>query len=827
VRTGILKIILTLTLFAGLRSAAASTDVLASDSESAREALLAKTEQQAIDSLSQIIAKRDEPELHYRLAELYMRQSKSARYFESLRKGLKTEVPLPGIQSSLKKAISTYTLIEQRWPQYKDLDGVHFNHGLACLQQGEVSCAKGQMEILIKQFPTSVWLGDARLCLGEIYYDQHDFKTAIKNYELVPEGRMRSYSRYKMAWSYYNLKDNEQALKHMRSVIHTPKVGETSLLTEGLRDLALFLESDSQPHNYLSFFKEVCAKACGSKEIGDTLLTLGNLFSAHDKLNDLQKLSAELVKNHEYKSTQLAVLLILVKTQDKQPLKANLHEAVVNTLKEGFLLCPPATPSAPKAVVKAEEKLVENAAKTPCDELVSITKELAKKWSENFHKPRWTLQALELLIRHDPFGDEALHLSRAEILFQVEDFKSAYPEYAESSVRVCQKTGTPLTYEKPELCEKLAYGALVSADRAGLPPHVLIEKALTYLSLPSEITPKARREETTLTLGIRYYQAKDLKNAETWLLKIETQLPAQDTLLKILAEQKRYSELKDKSASYAKLTQDPARKTSLEGISTQAYYQFVQTDKKPDLLLQFAMDNEPSDLAESTLWQVISLRHKDEYFLAGGDLCLYLTSHYPKSSRASECRELALSDYKKRGDLKTAEALETQLAKDGVEPYSSFAKLRDIESLLKNKDWNRAYREATELWKASNHSEVKAHAQWIRAQVFEHEFDQQSTRTSLERLPLVLSMKAEKLEKTQQTYSSVLKSTSTGELRKEALNGILRSLQKFVGDLKEPNLTEEVPENQLLQLKKELAKVRMPAEQRIAEVQTQLAEMKP
>ena len=812
-----------------------SGNLPATTTETAAEALIAKTEVKAIEALKAIIQHRDEPDLYYRLAELYMRQGKSGRYFESLHSGVKMDVNVPGIKEALKNALATYIKIEKTWPDFKDLDGVTFNHGLACLQDGQINCAKERMMNLLRAFPQSKFASDANLTLAEIQYDSHDFAGALKYYAKVPEGRTYSYAQYKSAWSNYNLKDTSKAIRLMKSVVRVPRNGETNLTTEALRDLALFLESDSQPHKYLLFFKEVCGSVCGSQEISETLITLGNLLSSHDKLKELESLASELSVQSSYRSTRVKLVLILAANLDKQPLKHNLHERVVSSLKEGFTLCHDKPSTDTKLEPQAES----------CLELVNLTKDLAKKWTEENKFPRWTLQALDILIKYESTPDEHLHQARAELLFQLNEFKNAEVEYTSTAHRLCPIANASLNAKldskasaqaapvsvlssgRSEICEKMAYGSLVSADRSGLKNSMIIERALFYVDLPESMTKQSQRDEAILTLGIRHHQEKDDRSSEKWLMLEQKSEVAQDLLLKIMTDQKRYEDLKNFSAKFATMTHEESRKKNLLDVSEQAHYQIVQSKKDTDLILEFSMLHEPSKLAESALWQVISLRQQSKYLLAGGDLCLYLSHRYPQSSHAKECQDIAMQDYQMAGDQISATALEKKLADQGVEPYVSQRKLTILEKDLENKNYTDVYNEATRITKVSSFADVRARAQLLRARVFEHELVQQSTKTSLQRLPMVLSIKAEKLEKTQTTFTSVLKMTNSPVLKKEAVEGLLRSLENFVMDLKEPRLTDEVPADQLKVLRTQLAEVRSPAEQRIVELQQQLKEFTP
>src|SRR5690606_12410296 len=115
------------------------------------EVLITQSENQAIQSLEKILRKKkgspDEADLWYRLAEMYMRRSKSGRFFDlQLSRGSKqlSTFPSPDEKGSdcLKKAIMTYTKIERDCCKYAEMDSVLCNNAFAHQQIGKIKEAQ-------------------------------------------------------------------------------------------------------------------------------------------------------------------------------------------------------------------------------------------------------------------------------------------------------------------------------------------------------------------------------------------------------------------------------------------------------------------------------------------------------------------------------------------------------------------------------------------------------------------------------------------------------------------------------------------------------------
>lgn len=114
------------------------------------EVMITRTENKAIDTLKTLIKRkantREEVDLLYRLAELYMRRAKSGRFFD-LDQRFENRLQKLGMnqqktKDSLKQALQIYSQILKRYPNYSDLDYVLFNSALAYSQLQELESSK-------------------------------------------------------------------------------------------------------------------------------------------------------------------------------------------------------------------------------------------------------------------------------------------------------------------------------------------------------------------------------------------------------------------------------------------------------------------------------------------------------------------------------------------------------------------------------------------------------------------------------------------------------------------------------------------------------------
>jgi hypothetical protein len=93
----------------------------------------------------------------------------------------------------------------------------------------------------------------------------------------------------------------------------------------------------------------------------------------------------------------------------------------------------------------------------------------------------------------------------------------------------------------------------------------------------------------------------------------------------------------------------------------------------------------------------------------------------------------------------------------------------------------------------------------IQAQILEKELVGQSVKTRADRLVMVLSMKAEKLDKAQTAYLNALKMTDEAEVRLQALRGLDRCYQNFSDSINNMVLPSDMTPDEQAAVRKELA----------------------
>jgi len=69
---------------------------------------------------------------------------------------------------------------------------------------------------LIERFPKSKYVQDANLALGEFYFGRNQFTQALRYYQKALSDRSHRsypYAAYKLGWTFFNIRDNEQVLR--------------------------------------------------------------------------------------------------------------------------------------------------------------------------------------------------------------------------------------------------------------------------------------------------------------------------------------------------------------------------------------------------------------------------------------------------------------------------------------------------------------------------------------------------------------------------------------------------------------------------------------
>jgi TolA-binding protein len=646
------------------------------------EVLITKTENQAIQALVNIIKRQkgstQEADLWNRLAELYMRRAKSGRFFDLNRDGtgpirfLPPEVTSETAVTSLKRAVQVYTKIEKDFPKYRELDSVLFNNAFASHQLKMTKNAEAIYLKLITKFPRSPLLADAYLALGELSYDNKNFKDALtyfKNIERYPQARVFTYGLYKQSWTLYNLKENEAAMSKLIQVVklNDPKKTDAkinhNLRTEAIRDLSLFF-SESQPADKAyAFFSGIATK----EEVGEALLSLGKLYDSHSRQKEMNVFLGDYIQKHPLTKVRIKMEILMVLGNETA---RNRAEALKHLIIGGQLC-------------KNDSEWTQanlDISEAECDyDFAKANIEIAKKWWDLWQKNKKADKANEIagyalkafrvhLDSENPLkADIKSRYAYAELLFQLGEYRPASKQYefvASKSV-------------EPQIAHDAAYGAIVS-----------LEKAVTAEQSKKKVDPTAPKEsaddlnivrlgnlylekqpkgehvaQVKFKIGLIAYENQNFPEAEKWLRPLssddkagEFRKKSEDLVLDMLNSRKDYASIKSFSKKIAGSTKDESRKSAMEKIMVEANYSEIQDFSKTadqsaaaEKLVNFWKEHKTSPLAKDSLWQALSLYYTAGRVIEGADLALVYMNSYPDDKRSMDAVKDAAKHYADNG----------------------------------------------------------------------------------------------------------------------------------------------------------------------------------
>lgn len=158
------------------------------------------------------------PELYIRLAELYAEKSRSVFFLRRLEMGERgkthgvSSVEATGLK---EKAIETYMQIVSHFPDYDELDRVHFYLAHELRELGKYEEMVTEYQTLLDNFPNSQFIPESLLLLGDYAFEQQNIDEALGYYHRVlnyPKSSAIIIARYKLAWVHVNKRNFKEAL---------------------------------------------------------------------------------------------------------------------------------------------------------------------------------------------------------------------------------------------------------------------------------------------------------------------------------------------------------------------------------------------------------------------------------------------------------------------------------------------------------------------------------------------------------------------------------------------------------------------------------------
>ncbi|MFM6927657.1 MAG: tetratricopeptide repeat protein [Bdellovibrio sp.] len=645
------------------------------------EIMITRSENKAIDSLQAIIKKQKgssgEADLWYRLAELYMRRSKSGRFFDlhkdtALMKLSPFPIPNEKGSEAIKRAIKIYSKLETDFPRFNQMDAVLFNNAFAHQQVGKFKDSNVLYERLLAKFPKSPLVPDGTLAYGELLYDQGKFAAALEQFqrlEKFPNSRVYSYGMYKAAWASYNLRDSETATKKLVQVVKTNpplKDGEVptnrhNLRKEALRDLTIFI-GDSFPANKLySFFEDITTE----DELGQSMMDLAKLYDSHSRQKEMNIFLDEYIDKRPSGPDVVKSHLMLVEANET----LKKRDQVLDHMQLASDLC--RKDSSWRIAQKLDDVIVS------CDEGFRRTSlDMAKKWWDIWLKNKQNVAFSELtqklfklmLDNEDPAKpDLKTRFAYAELLFQLGKFDEASAQY---------KMVGDKSKDEP-LRHDANYAALFSKEKS-------IEKK-------KEPLKEAERKELALNyltkhptgkyitaikfkLGHIAYEENNYPEAEKWLRPLtvvkgtenaDIRRKSEDLVLDMLNLKKDYAGIKEFSKQVLNSATDDSRKKSMNKILEEAHFteiqEFAKTGDKnqaSEKLIAFAKEHDNSKLSQDALWQALGILYTEGKIFDAADLSMKYVHKYPEDKKNLDAMKDAAKAYAEVGQIaKSAETL--------------------------------------------------------------------------------------------------------------------------------------------------------------------------
>ncbi|MGI5829006.1 MAG: tetratricopeptide repeat protein [Bradymonadia bacterium] len=169
-------------------------------------------------------------EWQYRVAELEW-QSAHYRYLRARREWLAQQEDCKDVcavepVADYSKAIEVYRKVLDDYPNYERNDEVLYRLGDALIRANREKEGVAFLHRLTQSYPKAKNLDAAYLALGEFYFAQKSSGTAQAAYQKILDdfenSKFRNYARYKLAWTYLNLADEEsyrEAISLFKQVI--------------------------------------------------------------------------------------------------------------------------------------------------------------------------------------------------------------------------------------------------------------------------------------------------------------------------------------------------------------------------------------------------------------------------------------------------------------------------------------------------------------------------------------------------------------------------------------------------------------------------------
>jgi tetratricopeptide (TPR) repeat protein len=213
-----------------------------------------------------------EADMHLRLAELYVEQSRYEFYLVHEQNPGKKEVSAPKAKLLKEKAIETYQRVLSEWPEYQDNDKVTFFMAHEYRELGRLEEMVQRYRELIEKYPRSKLVPDAWLVLGDYYFAKKDMDEARKAYGAILSSKsltLADTANFKLGWTHLNGEPNyKKALEYFEAAVRSdltfdhdlPRADQAKLINvkhEAITDLAFTYTEVHKPEHAVEYFRSL------------------------------------------------------------------------------------------------------------------------------------------------------------------------------------------------------------------------------------------------------------------------------------------------------------------------------------------------------------------------------------------------------------------------------------------------------------------------------------------------------------------------------------------------------------------------------------------
>ncbi len=274
-----------------------------------REGQITVDRKRGIALLEEFITKhadnRAMPEALYRLAALYWERSQEqfltamgswADAVDGCRDAPETCPDGPPAEPvlDLASAQTIYVRLIRDYPSFRKLDTVRYLYAFSLRDQGHTDAAQAQFWAIIKKHPSSSFVPDAWLAIGDHrFYAGTDWNAALEAYGHVlehPGSDPYAMALFKTAWCHWKLGQSAEAVKRFKQVLDQGAEPETDdasrkrladLREEALEYLVQVLSEDEKntPKDIYDFL----ASIDGSQYSRKVLVRLGEAYEAQTR----------------------------------------------------------------------------------------------------------------------------------------------------------------------------------------------------------------------------------------------------------------------------------------------------------------------------------------------------------------------------------------------------------------------------------------------------------------------------------------------------------------------------------------------------------------